>query len=161
MQKVNLSAIPETEDKSPKGKYNSFYKGISEALGREMQSTDMLKRHPFDLEWNRLPPGATHCPYHFHSAQWELYFVLSGVGTIRDEQGVTEVVAGDSFMFKPGEAHQLSNLGAEDFVYLLVADNPIGECCYYPDSNKWLVGHSTKRRKIVNEQPAEYYDGEE
>jgi len=161
MQKVNLSVIPETEDVSPKGKYHSFYKGISEALGREMQSTDILKRHPFDLEWNRLPPGAAHCPYHFHTAQWELYFVLSGTGTIRDENGLTEVTVGDAFLFKPGEAHQLSNRGTEDFVYLLVADNPMGEGCYYPDSGKWLVAAGMKNRKIVRVQAAEYYDGEE
>ncbi len=161
MQKVNLAAIPETEDQSPKGKYHSYYKGISEALGRDISSMDLTKRHPFDVEWNLLPPGATHCPYHFHTAQWEFYLVLSGTGTIRDEAGLTEVNAGDAFLFKPGEAHQLSNRGPVDFVYLLVADNPIGEGCYYPDSNKWLVGHSTQRRRIVTEQTAEYYDGEE
>lgn len=161
MQKINLSAIPENEDQSPKGKYHSFYKGISEALGRERDSLDLTKRHPFDLEWNRLPPGATHCPYHLHTSQWELYFVLSGTGTIRDETGLTEVTAGDAFLFKPGEAHQLSNRGTEDFVYLLVADNPIGEGCYYPDSGKWLVAAGTKNRKIVQVQEAQYYDGEE
>lgn len=161
MQKVNLAAIPETEDRSPQGKYHSFYKGISEALGRDRTSTDLTRRHPFDLEWNRLPPGATHCPYHLHTAQWELYLVLSGTGTIRDEHGLTEVTPGDAFLFKPGEAHQLSNRGTEDFVYLLVADNPLGEGCYYPDSKKWLVAGGTPLRQIVNEQPAKYYDGEE
>jgi uncharacterized cupin superfamily protein len=161
MQKINLVEIPEAEDRSPKRKYHSYYKGVSEALGREINSMDLTKRHPFDVEWNRLPPGATHCPYHFHTAQWELYVVLSGTGTIRDEAGLTEVTAGDAFLFKPGEAHQLSNRGTVDFIYLLVADNPIGEGCYYPDSNKWSVGRDTARRKIVTEQPAEYYDGEE
>lgn len=161
MQKINLAEIAESSDESPKGKFCSFYKGISEALGRERDSTDLMKRHPFDLEWNRLPPGATHCPYHFHTMQWEMYFVLSGVGTIRDETGLTEVVAGDSFIFKPGEAHQLSNRGTEDFVYLLVADNPMGECCHYPDTGKWLVAAGTKNRKLGNLQEAEYYDGEE
>jgi uncharacterized cupin superfamily protein len=161
MQKVNLAAIPETEDQSPKGKYRSYYKGISEALGRERASTDIIKRHPFDLEWNRLPSGATHCPYHFHTQQWEMYFVLSGKGTIRDESGLTEVTAGDSFIFKPGEAHQLSNRGAEDFIYLLIADNPLGEGCYYPDSDKWLVAAGTENRKVGTVQELKYYDGEE
>ncbi|MCD6049173.1 MAG: Cupin domain protein [Verrucomicrobia bacterium] len=161
MQKVNLAAIPENEDSSPKGKYRSYYKGISEALGREIQSTDTLKRHPFDLEWNRIPPGASQCPYHFHTQQWELYLVISGTGTIRDEEGLTEVVAGDAFLFKAGEAHQISNRGTEDFVYLIVADNPMGEGCYYPDSGKWLVAAGTKNRKVVQVQEAKYYDGEE
>jgi uncharacterized cupin superfamily protein len=161
MKKINLAAIPESEDKSPKGKYHSFYRGISEALGREPKSHDLDQRHPFDLEWNRLPPGASQCPFHAHTAQWELYMAISGKGLIRDEHGTTEVVAGDAFLFKPGEAHQLSNPHAEDFVYYIIADNPIGESCYYPDSKKWMVGGGTPMRRILNETRAEYYDGEE
>jgi len=86
------------------------------------------------LEYNRLPPGAVNYPFHFHSAQWELYVVVSGKGLVRDEKGRTEVVAGDTFVFPPGQAHQISNSGTEDLVYYVIADNPIGECCYYPDS---------------------------
>lgn len=161
MQKVNLANIAEEEDKSPKGKFRLFYKGVSLALGRDDRSLDLAKRHPFDLEYNRLPPGAVNYPYHFHSAQWELYVVVSGRGQVRDEQGTTEVTAGDTFLFPPGQAHQLSNPGPEDFIYYVIADNPIGECCYYPDSKKWLVARETPARKLVQDQQASYYDGEE
>ena len=34
------------------------------------------------------------------------------------------VNAGDAFFFGPGEAHQISNDGDEDFVYYVIADNP-------------------------------------
>jgi len=31
------------------------------------------------------------------------------------------VNAGDAFFFQPGEAHQLTNVGDEDFVYYVIA----------------------------------------
>src|SRR5947209_15832959 len=72
MQKVNLNEIREEERKSPRGKYHRFVKEISVALGREADSLDLKKRHPFDLAVVRIPPGKSYCPYHAESAQWEL-----------------------------------------------------------------------------------------
>ncbi|HMJ06786.1 MAG TPA: cupin domain-containing protein, partial [Chthoniobacterales bacterium] len=116
MKKVNLSEMAERARRSPAGKYQSFSREISVALGREEKSFDLQKRHPFDLTLARIPPGAAYCPYHAEGAQWELYLVVSGRGRVRDASGATEVAAGDSFLFKPGEAHQLSCVGEEDFV---------------------------------------------
>ncbi|HVU39254.1 MAG TPA: cupin domain-containing protein [Opitutales bacterium] len=161
MQKVNLAQLPEEEDQSPKGKFHSYYKGVSLALGRDDRSLDLSKRHPFDLEYNRIPPGAANYPFHFHSAQWEMYVVVSGRGVVRDEHGTTEVTAGDAFVFPPCQPHQLSNPGPEDLVYYVIADNPLGECCYYPDSKKWLVARETPARKLVRDDKAAYYEGEE
>ena len=57
MRKINLNAIKEEAWQSPRGKFAAFFKGISEALGREPQSLDLSKRHAFDLEWTRVPAG--------------------------------------------------------------------------------------------------------
>ena len=97
MKKVNLNEIKEDPWQSPGGKYAVSFKGISEALGREPASLDLSKRHPFDLEWTRMPAGKSNFPYHAHSAQWELYLVISGNGTVRHKDGRTEVVAGDAY----------------------------------------------------------------
>jgi uncharacterized cupin superfamily protein len=160
MEKVNVQDVSEVERKSPKGKFLSFRKNISEALGRDPESLDLLKRHPFDVALVRIPPGAALCPYHLHSSQWEMYVVVSGRGDVRDESGTTEVQAGDAFLFKPGEAHSLSNSSQEDFVYYVVADNPHGESCYYPDSQKWSVV-GAKGRLIIRGEKTDYFDGEE
>jgi len=93
MRKVNINEIKEDPWQSPGEKYAVCFKGISEALGREPASLDLSKRHPFDLEWSRVPPGKPNFPYHAHSAQWELYLVVSGKGTVRHKDGRTEVVA--------------------------------------------------------------------
>jgi len=161
MQIINLAAIKEEERRSPKGKFHSFYKDISVALGREKDSLDLNKRHPFDLSLSRLPPGKSLCPYHAEGAQWELYLVVSGRGLIRDATGTTEVRAGDTFLFKPGEAHQLTAAADEDFVYYVIADNPIGDSCYYPDSGKWAVRKEGDEMAIVKGAETDYFDGEE
>jgi uncharacterized cupin superfamily protein len=160
MRKINLTAIPEKEKKSPKGKYQSYMKEVSVALGREPSSLNLMRRHPFDLAVVRIPPGATLCPYHAHSAQWELYVVMAGVGSVRHENGVSEVSAGDAFLFGPGEAHQIANPGKEDLVYQVMADNPFGATCYYPDSKKWLVGQPSEWI-ILKGSETDYLDGEE
>src|SRR5438046_9812223 len=110
MRKVNLKDIPEQERKSPKGKFGRVSKNISIALGREPESLDLSKRHPFDLALVRIPKGKTLCPYHAHAAESELYLVVSGGGTVRDKDAITEVGPDDAFLCQHGEAHQLRNV---------------------------------------------------
>src|SRR5205814_9441586 len=68
MKKVNINEIKEEPWQSPGGKYAAHFKGISIALGRDPDSLDLAKRHSFDLEWTRVPPGKSNFPYHAHSA---------------------------------------------------------------------------------------------
>jgi uncharacterized cupin superfamily protein len=159
MKKVNLRDIPESQWVTPKGRYASFDREISVALGRDPNATDLLARHPFDVDICRIPPGKAVCPYHSHSAQWEFYHVVSGTAHVRDETGLTPIETGDSFLFRPGEAHQIINNGPTDVVLFIVADNPIGESCYYPDSKKWLV--RSPERRLIRSESLDYLDGEE
>lgn len=161
MHKVNLKDIEERKRQSPSGKFGRTSKDISIALGRDPESLDLTKRHPFDLALVRVPKEKTLCPYHSHSAESELYLVISGRGSIRDKDGSTIVTAGDAFFFGPGEAHQLANAGEEDFVYYVIADNPRGDSCYYPDSGKFAVIKEGSNEVIVKGTETDYFDGEE
>ena len=159
MRKVNVSEIEENHRVSPKGKYGRSQRMVSWALGRDPESTDLLKRHPFDAAICRIEPGKSLCPYHSHSAQWEFYHVISGRGSVRDADGFTPIVPGDAFLFPPGEAHQITNDGTENLVFYIVADNPIGESCHYPDSGKWIV--QSPERRVMRSEDLDYFDGEE
>ncbi len=161
MQKVNVNEIQERKRQSPSGRFGRASKDISIALGRDPESFDLRKRHPFDLALIRIPKGKALCPYHSHSAESELYLVVSGKGGIRDKEGTTMVTAGDAFFFGPGEAHQLTNAGEEDFVYYVIADNPRGDACYYPDSGKFAVMKEGTNEVIVKGTETDYFDGEE
>jgi hypothetical protein len=46
-----------------------------------------------------------------------------------------------------------------DLILYVVADNPLGESNYYPDSKKWSV--PIPERNILRLEALEYYDGEE
>lgn len=159
MLKVNTNRLEEITWASPKGKYRGAGKQVSEALGRDPVSTDLRRRHPFDVEICRIPPGKIPYPYHSHSAQWEFYHVISGTGIVRHKDGTSLVEPGDAFLFEPGEPHQLINDASQDLVLYVVADNPIGESCHFPDSRKWMV--RSPERQIISSDPLEYYAGEE
>lgn len=159
MRKVNTKNIAEMTWSSPRGKFVGAGKEISEALGRKPGSTDLKERHPFDVEILRIPPGKTPYPYHSHSAQWEFYLVISGTGSVRHQAGTTPIEAGDAFIFEPDQPHQLINDSAQDLVLYVVADNPIGESCHYPDTQKWMV--RSPERRLIRSAALDYYDGEE
>lgn len=159
MHKINTHTLEEITWSSPKEKFAGAGKQVSEALGRKPRSTDLLDRHPFDVEICRVPPGKTPYPYHAHSAQWEFYHVIAGTGCVRDEGGTTRIESGDAVLFKPGEAHQITNDGEVDLVFYVVADNPISDTCHYPDSGKWSV--PLPERRLVRSEALDYYDGEE
>lgn len=159
MQKVNTAKITEVTWSSPRGKFAGAGKEVSEELGRKPKSTDLNERHPFDIEICRISPGKSPCPYHSHSAQWEFYHVISGSGIVRHKDGVTPIETGDAFLFKPNEPHQITNNGSHDLILYVVADNPLGESWYYPDSKKW--GVTIPEHNFVRSSPLDYYDGEE
>ena len=159
MRKVNTNQLEEISWTSPKGKFVGFGKEISEALGRKPHSTDLRERHPFDVEICRIPPGKIPYAYHSHSAQWEFYHVISGNGTVRHGDGTTAIEAGDAFIFEPGEPHQLINNGSQDLILYVVADNPMGESCHFPDSQKWMV--RSPERRMIRSEKLDNYDGEE
>jgi len=159
MRKINTKDMPELSWSSPKGKFAGAGKQVSEALGRKPLSTDLKERHPFDVEILRVPPGKAPYVYHSHSAQWEFYHVISGHGFVRHKDGTTPVETHDAFIFPPDEPHQITNDGAEDLALYVVADNPIGESSYYPDSKKWIV--RSPERTIIRSENLDYFDGEE
>jgi uncharacterized cupin superfamily protein len=159
MKKINTNDLQEESWSSPKGKFAGAGKEISEALGRNPRSTDLMERHPFDVEILRVSPGKAPYPYHLHSAQWEFYHVISGRGLVRHADGSTPIGPGDAFLFKPNEPHQVLNDGTDDLIVYVVADNPIGESVYYPDSQKW--GVRSPQRRVFRGEPLDYYEGEE
>jgi uncharacterized cupin superfamily protein len=159
MRKINTKDVVEEPWSSPKGKFSAAGREISIALGRDASSANPKDRHPFDVEIIRIPAGQTPYPYHSHAAQWEFYHVISGRGIARHNEGTTPIEMGDAFIFPPDEPHQLHNDSAEDLVIYVIADNPVGESCYYPDSNKWLV--RSPERRLIRGEGLDYYDEEE
>ncbi|HYC70873.1 MAG TPA: cupin domain-containing protein [Opitutaceae bacterium] len=158
MNHVNLRHVPEEELRSPTGKFHSFCRNISLALGGVRNVGVAGGGHPFDVQLRRLPPGAAVCPHHAHYSQWELFVVRAGRGTVRADERRYEVRTGDVFIHPPGEAHQLINTGLRDLEVMIVADHPALDACYYPDSDKWGLRPPGKAFRM---HACDYYDGED
>jgi len=155
---LNIADIPEEEQRSPSGKFHSYCRNLSIALGGIRGAGPSHGGHPFDVQIRRIPPGAAICPFHLHVGQWELFFIQSGDGTVRAGKLSAPVATGDVFIHPPGEPHQLINTGAADLTVLIVADNPAVDACYYPDSAKWAL---RPPGKIFRMTETEYFDGED
>ena len=158
MKPVNVRDVPEVELRSPTGKFHSFCRNLSLALGGVRNTGPWGGGHPFDLQLRRIPPGTAVCPFHLHLNQWELFVVQAGRGTVRAGRKSYPVRPGDVFMQPPGEAHQLINSGRSDLEVLIIADNPPLDACFYPDSGKWAMRPPAKTFRMAE---CDYFDGED
>src|SRR4030095_12262814 len=94
MKKCNIDERPWEEGKSPKGKFHQFSKDISGRLGSARAPLPASGRHPFEIELVRIPAGAVNWPYHSHSAEHELYLIVSGTAPARAPGGLGEAGPG-------------------------------------------------------------------
>jgi uncharacterized cupin superfamily protein len=158
MNQVHIPSLAWEELHSPTRKFHSFCQNISVALGGIRNGGTWCGGHPFDVQIRRIPPGAAVCPFHLHLAQWEMFVVQSGSGTVRSGDGSYAVKTGDVFFHPPGDPHQLSNNGTVDLEVLIIADNPPLDAFYYPDSKKWGLRPPGMYFRLTE---VGYFDGEE
>lgn len=107
----------------------------------------------------RLPQGHVGCPFHLHTREDEVFFVLSGRGVLRYGDHLYELRAGDCVSCPAGTglAHQIANPHAEDLVYLAIGDHDPHEVCAYPDTGK-IFARALKKVGFFTQ--AEYMAGE-
>jgi uncharacterized cupin superfamily protein len=95
----------------------------------------------FGVNVTRLTPGSVSALLHRHSAQDEFIYIISGSPVLRCQQGehVTEhsLTAGMCMGFAAGDgnAHQLTNPGPEDVLYLEVGDRTASDTVFYPEDD--------------------------
>lgn len=159
MQIANISSIPAQQVASPNGKYRLTRQSLSQALGGLKDVGTWGGGHPFDVEHVRLAPGSANFPFHAHAAQWEMYIFTSGSGEVRGPESMAAVTAGDTVIFKPGEAHQVLNTGESELLYYVLADHPQADVATYPDTpGKWAI---KPHLKCFIMKEVSYYEAEE
>jgi mannose-6-phosphate isomerase-like protein (cupin superfamily) len=116
MKKINLTAVPATEARSPKGRFRIYSQDILTAMRQTNGDRLSGSPLPFEVKMIRLPPRAASGPYRSHSARWVFYQIITGRGQVRTPAGTADLREGDCVMHPPGEAHQLLNTGAVDLL---------------------------------------------
>ncbi len=108
----------------------------------------------------RLRRGDHFCPYHWHTAEEELFAVLAGTPSLRTPRGTFPLRAGDIIAFptNSGGAHKIWNDAETVAVILMVANTNRADTCFYPDSDKHVV--EATGTLVRNTPQLDYFDGE-
>ncbi len=120
-----------------------------------------------------MPPGRRSFPYHYHCANEEAIYVLSGAGTIRLAGTEYPLEEGDYVALPAGEegAHQVNNSSDKTLRFLCISTMIEPEIAVYPDSKKFGLfaggapGVPKEQLKLFTflkeEDQVGYFEGEE
>ncbi len=91
----------------------------------------------FGVNLTTLEPGSASALRHWHIAQDEFIYVVSGELVLVTDSGEQVLTAGMCAGFPAGRAdgHHLVNRSARDAVYLEVGDRTPGDGAHYPDDD--------------------------
>ena len=110
-----------------------------------------------------LEPGKVNYPYHYHSAQEEVFYIISGNGTLKTSKGEKEIKEGDVIIMPPNEngAHQIKNTSEKPLVYLDIDAINSPEVIFYPELEKIMVMAKNGFRKTYKiNSNVNYLEGE-
>lgn len=91
----------------------------------------------------RLEPGKRAWPYHAHYVIEEMFYVISGEGTLRHADEEYPVRAGDFICSPadPDQPHQIINTSDSELVYIALSGEASTDVFVYPDSGKYGAWH--------------------
>ncbi len=95
-----------------------------------------------------LAPGAWSSQRHWHSAEDEFLFLLSGTATLHDDHAMTDLFPGDAVCWRHGDpnGHHLINRGDVPARWLIVGSRCRGDICTYPDDGRRQINEATTWR---------------
>lgn len=105
----------------------------------------------FGAYLDTLDPGASSSQRHWHSAEDEFVYLLSGTATLRDDSGLTDLFPGDAVCWRHGDpnAHQLTNRGDVPARWLIVGSRARGDICTYPDNGGRQINDDTTWKVVA------------
>lgn len=114
------------------------------------------------VSFYEIPQGKSAYPYHSHSTTDEVFYIISGSGILRTEDGERSVNAGDVMYFPAGKgsAHKLTNNSSQPLCYIDFATRSELDLAHYPDSGKIGIINSSGNQLFYERDAKGYYDGE-
>jgi uncharacterized cupin superfamily protein len=97
----------------------------------------------------RLEPGRESTQFHYHDADEEFLYVLSGRGVAEIGEEKFEVGPGDFMGFTaPSKPHTLTNPYTEDLVYLMAGERNPHDVVHYPRIRRSMLKRPDRRRWV-------------
>ena len=115
--------------------------------------------NPFSQKWGKLEvcfytiqPGKANYPYHYHTANEEVFYIINGQGTLKTPEEEQIVSEGDVIIMPAHEngAHMLINTSNTPLVYLEIKTTNAPDVTILPESNKFGVFSSKIMAKFFN-----------
>lgn len=154
MDFTNLINLYELEFQSDEERVSHYNINSSKITSKDLGAKKLF----FDIK--ELLPGQLSCPYHYHSDKEEVFIIIDGEVTLRQNDKCKILKKGDLIFFNNSEegAHQLFNHTNTTVKYLDLTTRFGTDICKYPDSKKINAGNGEIYRM---KDKVDYFDGEE
>src|SRR5215510_8505740 len=158
---INLAEVAVDKISAPEG---SSFGGLRQRVGAHIGAQKL------GYSFFSVPPGKAAFPYHTHTGNEEMIYIIDGEAILRLGKEEMPVSAGTVVACPPGAEypHQLVNTGNRELRYLVVSTMEFPDICEYPDSNKIgayataAVGAQVGLRALyVKDRNVNYYEGED
>jgi uncharacterized cupin superfamily protein len=136
MPKIDIASLPVDDRTGYPPPYDRVVAGRSRKRLGNAAGLDQ-----FGVNLTTLPPGAASALRHWHEQEDELVFVVEGELVLVEDQGETQLVAGDAAGFKAnsGNGHQLINRSDSPARYLEIGTRAKYERVQYPEADLRVV----------------------
>lgn len=112
-----------------------------------------------------IPPMKANYPYHYHMANTEAFYIISGYGVLETIDGNIEIKEGDIIICPPTEngAHRIMNTSENEILKYIDFDTTNSpDIVHYPHTNKTgIIVHNQSSRFFQDSSHVDYYDGED
>ena len=112
----------------------------------------------------KIPPKKANYPYHTHTKNTEVFYIISGEGILETPDGERKVSLGDIIVCPPSktEAHRLTNSSdSEMLVYLDVDTQNSPDILHYPETGKTgIIIQNDSARFFKDNTEVDYFEGE-
>lgn len=145
MPRIDIKSVPERQGS---GYPAPFHLAAGERVRQRLGDAGGLTQ--FGVNLMRLPSGAWSSQRHWHSAEDEFVWVLSGEVALVTNEGEQILRAGDCAAFPKNEpnGHHLINKSGAMAIVLEIGTRSPDDVCEYPDIDMRIdsrVGHYTRR----------------
>src|SRR5882762_11854017 len=137
MSKIDVNSVPERKGS---GYPAPFQEKVGDRVKKPLGNAGGLS--DFGVNLTRLPPGSWSSQRHWHTAEDEFVYVLSGEVTLVTDTGEETLRAGDCAAFPKNapNGHHLINKGGATATYLEIGSRLEDDSCHYPDIDLYIDG---------------------